>query len=675
MTTRRPCDVECYSNYFLIKAYDIERKLFIDFEMFPGQPLDVDGVRMLIAMSTLITFNGNHYDIPMIAAALMGYDCATLKQLSDSIVKGNMWPWDFYRQFNIAEIPDLNHIDLFEVAPGVAVSLKLYMGRMHSPRMQECEIPFDRPVLPHERPIVNSYCGNDLLGTADLLRECKERLELREFLGKKYNINCMSKSDAQTGEAIVRSQLPFKPRPIQFEHGASFRYTAPHWIEFVTPQLRDVLVLVQRIDFVVNDLAQLDDDDQYDENGDKIKNGLLMPPELKSLVIQIGTSKYKLGKGGLHSQESSATHRTVMGNHTISDHDVASYYPSLILLMDMFPEACGPDFIPIYRGIYDERLDAKAHKEKTKAGGLKIALNGVYGKLGSKWSFLFAPQLLIRTTVSGQLAILMLIERLELFGITVLSANTDGIVLKTPCGLERARDDIMQWWQTKTGLVLEATFYTSIHSRDVNNYVAFKMDGTHKGVGVMKASGIENNKHPENDILAEAVIAYIGKNIPIEKTIRGCTDIRKFVAIQKVKGGACRATARDITGWTDEQILATAGYSLRDDKWIAPNGGAHNYRPALRLARLALITKQVKGDHVGGAIRWYRSTRRGTSLAYIESGNKVPNSDQAEPCLQLPDTMPCDVDFEWYIGEAYDLLADLGLSVNNGVPLSSMGRG
>ncbi|KKS65278.1 MAG: hypothetical protein UV34_C0020G0001, partial [Parcubacteria group bacterium GW2011_GWB1_42_6] len=39
---------------------------------------------------------------------------------------------------------------------------------------------------------------------------------------------------------------------------------------------------------------------------------------------------------------------------------------------------------------------------------------------------------MIQVTITGQLALLMLIERLELCGVPVISANTDGLVVECP---------------------------------------------------------------------------------------------------------------------------------------------------------------------------------------------------------------------------------------------------
>ena len=61
---------------------------------------------------------------------------------------------------------------------------------------------------------------------------------------------------------------------------------------------------------------------------------------------------------------------------------------------------------------------------------LKIVINSVYGKLGFEAGSLYDRLAVLKTTINGQLMMLMLVEELELNNIHVLSANTDGIVIK-----------------------------------------------------------------------------------------------------------------------------------------------------------------------------------------------------------------------------------------------------
>ena len=110
------------------------------------------------------------------------------------------------------------------------------------------------------------------------------------------------------------------------------------------------------------------------------------------------------------------------------DCDVASYYPSIILNQGLCPANIGENFLRVYKKIVDERLKAKKEGDKVVSESLKIVINGSFGKFGSKFSALYAPEMLLQVTLTGQLALLMLIEKLENADIKVISANTDGVV-------------------------------------------------------------------------------------------------------------------------------------------------------------------------------------------------------------------------------------------------------
>ncbi|MFM9500750.1 hypothetical protein ACKI1Q_45200, partial [Streptomyces galilaeus] len=83
---------------------------------------------------------------------------------------------------------------------------------------------------------------------------------------------------------------------------------------------------------------------------------------------------------------------------------------------------------------------------------------------------LYSPELLIQTTITGQLSLLMIIERLESAGVNVVSANTDGInVVFKKTQLNQVENIIFQW-ELETGYNFEWTQYDSVFSRDVNSY-------------------------------------------------------------------------------------------------------------------------------------------------------------------------------------------------------------
>jgi DNA polymerase elongation subunit (family B) len=102
-----------------------------------------------------------------------------------------------------------------------------------------------------------------------------------------------------------------------------------------------------------------------------------------------------------------------------------------------------------------ETLKAEKKKYAVEADSKKITLNGSFGKFGSKYSSLYSPQLLLQTTITGQLSLLMLIEELELNGIRVVSANTDGIVTYYHESQIPTLQDILFNWEIQTSYTLE----------------------------------------------------------------------------------------------------------------------------------------------------------------------------------------------------------------------------
>ena len=252
-------------------------------------------------------------------------------------------------------------------------------------------------------------------------------------------------------------------------------------------------------------------------------------------------------------------------------------------------------------------LKSELSKYKTETDSKKLEINGSFGKLGSKYSALYSPELLLQVTLTGQLALLMLIEKLELNGIKVVSANTDGIVIVCKNNRENDLNAILFDWMLQTSYELERTDYMRLASRDVNNYVAVKHGGKYKGKGVFAEPGLAKN--PDRFIIYKAVAEFIAKDVPIEQTIKNCSDITKFVTVRRVDGGGV---------WQD--------------------------------------------NYLGKAVRFYKSSEVDSEIAirYAKNSNMVPNSSGCRPLMDLPDSFPTDVDYDYYIREAYDLLSEVG---------------
>lgn len=409
---------------------------------------------------------------------------------------------------------------------------------------------------------------------------------------EQYGIDLRSKSDAQIAEAVIKSEVgkiagKKIDRPI-ISPGTQFHYRVPEFISFAGQALRDALALVTSVPFVI-------------QRGGNVE----MPKAISALQIRIGGSTYQMGIGGLHSTEKCVSHQADDGTLLI-DRDVASYYPSIILNCGLYPRHMGHAFTKVYRSLVQRRLDAKHSGDKVTADALKITINGSFGKLGSMWSALYSPDLLIQTTLTGQLALLMLIEMLEGQGVPVVSANTDGVVIKCPADKISEMNAVVGLWEMVTGFDTEDTHYRALYSRDVNNYIAIKPDGGWKAKGTYAPAALQKN--PTNEVCAEAVRAFLISGTPVEQTVNNCTDLRKFLTVRQVKGGC-----------VDQQ-----------------------------------------GEFLGRAARWYYSTLVAGPLRYKVNGYTVARSEGAMPCMMLPDSIPTDLDRDWYIREAFEILTDVG---------------
>jgi len=584
-------DTEVYKDYFLLCILELSTRKVRRFEMYEGKPFAVADVQNAMQHYTTISFNGNNFDLPIITAALAGKSCEQLKAICDEIIASHVPGWQIYDKHGLDRPTSWDHIDIIEVAPGSG-SLKIYGGRLHTPTLQDLPITPESSITPAMRKELRDYCVNDLAMTAALYMYLKPAIELRAQMSTEYGMDLRSKSDAQIAETIIKYELhqrtskTYRP-PVLKDY--SFVYKDPKIIKFTTKQLKAVYSRIRKDTFTLGGTGSV-----------------VMPEWLREERIVIGTTEYQMGIGGLHSCEKSQ-YVVAADDELLSDFDVASYYPNIILQQKLAPDSLGKPFLDVYQTILDRRIKAKRAGDKVTAETLKIAVNGSFGKLGSKYSALYAPEILIQTTITGQFALLMLIERFETAGGRVVSANTDGVVVLYKKELEQTIAAVAWDWMLDTSFQLEESRYRALASRDVNSYVAIKQDGSVKCKGVFASGGLAKN--PDREIIYDAVVQHIANGTAIETTIRACTDIKKFLILRKVNGGGV---------------------------W--------------------------RGQYLGRAVRFYLSTSvpQNECIQYSTNSNRVPKSSGAMPVMELPKTFPTDVDYASYIYAAKDLLGEVG---------------
>lgn len=336
-------DVECYPNYFLVLMRNEEGR-HRAFEKCTGKFFDRHA--LLAVMNDpdveLVSFNGINYDIPMARLAIAGASLEELKQASDDIITNNLKPWQFYRKYELREFV-FNHVDLMEVAPG-QVGLKIYGGRLHVKHLQDLPYPPDMTLTPEQMEEVKKYCKNDLGLTAALDAFLRNQIDLRRVLSEQYHVDLRSKSDAQIAEAVLKNEYHrlqgAEPPKTKIAYD-EFRYEPPEYIAFKTEQLQEVFDVVRSAPMVIQKTGHVK-----------------MPAEIEKMAITIGQSTYKIGIGGLHSQESSIAHFSDDDNVLI-DRDVTSYYPNLMLNMNMSPPSYGDTFLKVYSSLVDKRQASK----------------------------------------------------------------------------------------------------------------------------------------------------------------------------------------------------------------------------------------------------------------------------------------------------------------------------
>lgn len=122
-------------------------------------------------------------------------------------------------------------------------------------------------------------------------------------------------------------------------------------------------------------------------------------------------------------------------------------------------------------------------------------------------------------------------------------------------------DDICYEWENRTGMKLGFDIVTEIWQKDVNNYI-FKYENgklERKGAYVKELSALDNDL----PIVNKALVDYMTKNIPVEKTINDCLLLWQFQKIIKISN-------KYLCGWhngkklTDKTFRVFASLNISD---------------------------------------------------------------------------------------------------------------
>jgi hypothetical protein len=394
-----------------------------------------------------------------------------------------------------------------------------------------CTNDFDRYVLPkYIKPMLH-YNKNDVFLVCEIVRQKPDEVKLRYSITNAFGVNVLCSARANIADKLTIKFYSDMSglRKDQFIKGRTERTRLsfkkiifPH-IKFKTKQLQDFLEDIKKVSIY------------------RTTN-----KEFERELDFYGT-KYTIATGGIHSQDPP---RVFVSNDkfTYLHHDYTSYYPSIMISYNIYPAHLNKQaFVKMVSFLKDTRVKCKHTKDedgyvmqgvpnKIGAEALKIVINSIYGKLGSELFFLYDRFAQMQVTINGQLMTMTLVEELELNGIHVVSANTDGLVIKLPNDKFDVYKDITDRWNEFNKMGADYEEYERIISRDVNNYFDVQKDGSieYKGALDPKQYIKDLKKGYDMPVVAKAVFEYFVNGTPVMETLHNHKDILDFCKTQNV---------------------------------------------------------------------------------------------------------------------------------------------
>lgn len=548
-------DLESYHSLFLYCGYDVSTKQWFEFEISPFENL-LDGlVKHLLdgGIKFHVSFNGLSYDSQVLQYIIENHDrwgnldgtevSRRIKRFSDRLIHD--LKYGLFPPFREEQLEN-QQVDLFKIHhydnDARRTSLKWLQFSMDSPSVEETPIPFDQKELTRgEIRQIKHYCRNDIESTVRFYHftigetdhpiyrgsnKIQDRLDLIAELG--FPMKALNWSDVKIGDEINKkvymeltgisdpralNDLKLKRKKRKFTFGDCI----PEYVQFKSQPFREFHQRMKSVKVNLNEKQFFD-------------------------FIYNGTH-YSVARGGIHSKEQN---RIIIpkDNEILLDADVGSQYPHSIIKRRMYPSHLGEKWLVGYTGTRDRRLVYKAEAgredidiaRKRVYNGLantyKLSLNGGgFGKTNERTNWQYDPFVQFRCTIGNQFEILMLIESLELEGIHVVSANTDGIVCLFDRSKEKVYYDVCHEWEKVVGNSeqgkLEFTEYKKLIQSSVNHYIAVTAKGKIKKKGSFSTE-MELHRDKSAIVIPIALEKYFVQDIPVEETIRKHKRIYDF---------------------------------------------------------------------------------------------------------------------------------------------------
>lgn len=677
-------DLEILSNLFTYTGFCLQTNTQHQFVIHKSRNdlRDLKAHLLRDKQMLMVGFNNERFDYPIIHYILLNYD--RLCTMSGEHVANELY---FFVQSKLIGVETytgiwdkdrfIPQLDLYLIwhynNKARLTSLKDLEFAMRMENVEEMPIHHSQHVEEEDIPLVLSYNANDVdattrflmvtLGRTDYsLYKGKDKIELRQSLSNKFNINCMNWPDVKIGEQLMLTLYSrMTGQDKQYVKNLStprpqivLKDCIPHWAKFRTNAFQSFL---------------------------NILDTTIINPEKSSFEHSVifHDIKFDFGLGGAHGCIKAGVYES-NDDWVIYDLDVASLYPSIAKSLQLYMAHLGIEFINLYSQFIDDRLAEKGKPKKERDNvlieGYKLLLNGTYGKSNEKTSFLYDPLYTFKTTIGGQLFICMWAERMvqAVPELQFIQINTDGITIKIPRTKINLIDNVSAELTKETGLEVETVKYDKMVIRDVNNYCA-----RYEGTDDMKYKGIfeidkEYHKDSSMTIVPIALKNYFFNRISVEDTIRGHKNIYDFCMRLKINSNSRAIYSSlsdeksikelidiyvpygDIRGFLEFNGWVTY---IQENNWIKKEWITQNQpyekmgastQDALEITIRGLHNSQIyqeaKHQELQRTTRYFISNTGGGLTVYY-NGSKNPN--------RINKGMSCTLFNKFYESENYDI--------------------
>lgn len=541
----------------------------------------------------MIGFNNIHYDYPIIHHLIKNIrNVDNAKHITNELYKKSQAIFNAKSPFEHT-VWDNQHLipqmDLFKIHhfdnKARSTSLKRLQFNMRLKSIQEFEVPFNERV--RKSSVINhllKYNDHDVVSTFEFKKVSQTHIDFRLDMSNKYEKSFNNYNDTKIGEELMtmllidevgediiytENELGKRVKRKTIRDVMPVKDLLFEYVKFKTPEFQKILDFMKELKvFVIDGKFKWNENDDFVSGSNKLKTlkkelttakkdlkkGLISDDELEELkqsvdyysdkyadhdiTCELNGFEFVFGKGGLHGSLNN-TFVDSENNKIILDIDVTSYYPSIGIENNLYPEHLTESFCPVYAQQKERRMQFAKGTVENK--GLKLLLNGAYGKTNSEFSVFYDPLYTVTTTINGQLMLCMLWEELlRVPNCKLIQANTDGITIQFDNIPESKKlvKQVCRKWEKLTKLNLEYAVYNRMWIRDGNNYIAEYKDGKLKSKGAYlysslyhgqdETDGVEWHKDHSMIIVKKAVEAELVYGIPAYKFIADHEDLYDF---------------------------------------------------------------------------------------------------------------------------------------------------